>query len=159
MTDKNIIVNAGGFEFSFTENEISAIDVLSNKPDAFCLLHNQKTISGEIISSKDKAYKVEIDGERFQVQIKSQLDQILDNMGLNKPIVSKIKSIKAPMPGLVIEINVEEGQTVSENDKILILEAMKMENVIKIPHEAVVKKINIVKGQAVDKGQILIELE
>jgi biotin carboxyl carrier protein len=159
MTDKNIIVNAGGFEFSFTENEISAIDVLSNKPDAFCLLNNQKTISGEIISSKDKAYKVEIDGERFQVQIKSQLDQILDNMGLNKPKVSKIKSIKAPMPGLVIEINVEEGQTVSENDKILILEAMKMENVIKIPHEAVVKKINIVKGQAVDKGQILIELE
>jgi acetyl/propionyl-CoA carboxylase alpha subunit len=159
MTNKNIIVNAGGFVFSFTENEIAAIDVLSNKPDDFCLLHNQKTISGEIISSKDKALKVEIDGERFQVQIKSQLDQILDNMGLNKPKVSKIKSLKAPMPGLVIEINVEEGQTVSENDKILILEAMKMENVIKIPHEAVVKKINIVKGQAVDKGQVLIELE
>ena len=68
MTDKNIIVNAGGFEFSFTENEISAIDVLSYKPDAFCLLHNQKTISGEIISSKDKAYKVESVGERLQVQ-------------------------------------------------------------------------------------------
>jgi acetyl/propionyl-CoA carboxylase alpha subunit len=159
MANKKIIVNAGGFEFSFTENEVAAIDVLSNKPNDFCLLYNQKTISGEIVSLKDKVYKVAIDGERFQVQIKSQLDQILDNMGLNKPKVSKIKSIKAPMPGLVIEINVEEGQAVAENDKILILEAMKMENVIKIPHEAVVKKINIVKGQAVDKGQVLIELE
>ncbi|MCP9757576.1 biotin/lipoyl-binding protein [Lacihabitans sp. CCS-44] len=159
MTDKNIIVNAGGFEFLFTESEIAAIDVLNNKAEDFCILSEQKTLTGEILSVKVKVYNVEIDGERFQVQIKNELDQILDNMGLNKPKVSKIKSIKAPMPGLVIEINVEEGQTVAENDKILILEAMKMENVIKIPHEAVVKKINIVKGQAVDKGQVLIELE
>lgn len=159
MTLKNIIVNAGGFEFSFAESEIETIDVLNRNVEDFSLIHQQRIIKGAVISAKDKNYKVEIDGERFQVQIKTQLDQILDNMGLNKPKVSKIKSIKAPMPGLVIEINVEEGQTVSENDKILILEAMKMENVIKIPHEAVVKKINIVKGQAVDKGQVLIELE
>jgi acetyl/propionyl-CoA carboxylase alpha subunit len=159
MSDKNIIVSAGGFEFSFSENEIAAIDVLNKNVEDFCLIHQQKIIKGEVITAKGKNYKVEIDGERFQVQIKNQLDQILDNMGLNKPKVSKMKSIKAPMPGLVIEINVEEGQKVSENEKILILEAMKMENVIKIPHEAVVKKINIVKGQAVDKGQVLIELE
>ncbi len=159
MTDKNIVVNTGGFEFSFSEREIADIDVLSNKSEDFCILSEQKTLCGEILSVKGKVYKVEIDGERFQVQIKSKLDQVLDSMGLNKPKISKIKSIKAPMPGLVIEINVEEGQTVVENDKILILEAMKMENVIKIPHEAVVKKINIVKGQAVDKGQVLIELE
>ena len=159
MPDKNIMVNAGGYEFSFAESEIAALDVLNKNVEDFSLIHQQRIIKGEVISAKGKNYKVEIDGERFQVQIKTQLDQILDTMGLNKPKVSKIRSIKAPMPGLVIEINVEEGQTVSENDKMLILEAMKMENVIKIPHEAVVKKINIVKGQAVDKGQVLIELE
>lgn len=159
MRDKNIIVNAGGYEFSFPESEIAALDVLNKNAEDFSLIHQQRIIKGEVISAKGKNYKVEIDGERFQVQIKTKLDQILDTMGLNKPKAPKIKSIKAPMPGLVIEINVVEGQTVSENDKMLILEAMKMENVIKIPHEAVVKKINIVKGQAVDKGQVLIELE
>jgi biotin carboxyl carrier protein len=40
----------------------------------------------------------------------------------------------------------------------LVLEAMKMENVIKLPHEAVVKKIHVTKGQAITKGQIMIEL-
>jgi biotin carboxyl carrier protein len=159
MTNKKIVVNAGGYEFSFDQTEIAAMDVLSKRVHEFSLLHQQKTIAGEIISFKNKTYKVEINGEAFQVQIKTELDQMLDTMGLNKLKVSKIKSIKAPMPGLVIEINVVEGQTVAENDKILILEAMKMENVIKIPHEAVVKKINIVKGQAVNKGQVLIELE
>jgi len=159
MAGKSIIVTSGGEEFSFSENEIASMVVLNKSASDFCILYQQKVINGEIISAKDKVYKVEIAGEGFQVQIKSQLDQILDTMGLNKPKMSKIESIKAPMPGLVIEINVEEGQKVSENEKILILEAMKMENVIKIPHEAVVKKINIVKGQAVDKGQVLIELE
>lgn len=70
------------------------------------------------------------------------MDQVLDQMGLNKPKTNKINAIKAPMPGLVIEICVNEGQEIVENDKVLILEAMKMENVIKIPHEAVVKKFS-----------------
>ena len=159
MTEKNIIVNVGGFDFSFSPSDIETIDVLDLREESFTILNQQTTIKGQVLASKDRDYTVEINGERFQVQIKSELDLILDNMGLNKPKLSKIKSIKAPMPGLVIEINVEVGQTVHENEKILILEAMKMENVIKIPHEAVIKKINISKGQAVDKGQILIELE
>ena len=159
MPNQKIVVNSGGYEFSFDQSEIDALDVLNNKDEDFCLLHEQKSISGEVISAKDKHYKVEIDGERFQVQIKNELDLILDQMGLNTPKVNKIKSIKAPMPGLVIEINIEVGQVLQENEKVLILEAMKMENVIKIPHEAVVKKINVTTGQAVDKGQVLIELE
>ena len=76
----------------------------------------------------------------------------------NKPKTNKINAIKPTMPGLVIEICVNEGQEIVENDKVLILEAMKMENVIKIPHEAVVKKILVKTGQAVEKGQTLIEL-
>ena len=159
MIEKNIIVNVGGFDFSFSPSEIETLDVLDLREESFTILNLQTNIKGQVLASKDRDYTVEINGERFQVQIKSELDLILDNMGLNKPKLSKIKSIKAPMPGLVIEINVEVGQTVHENEKILILEAMKMENVIKIPHEAVIKKINISKGQAVDKGQILIELE
>lgn len=159
MIEKNIIVNVGGFDFSFSPSEIETLDVLDLREESFTILNLQANIKGQVLASKDREYTVEINGERFQVQIKSELDLILDNMGLNKPKLSKIKSIKAPMPGLVIEINVEAGQTVHENESILILEAMKMENVIKIPHEAVIKKINISKGQAVDKGQILIELE
>ena len=63
------------------------------------------------------------------------------------------------MPGLVLEIAVTEGQEVKEGDKILILEAMKMENSILIHTNAKIKRIAVSAGQAVDKGQVLVELE
>ena len=63
------------------------------------------------------------------------------------------------MPGLILEINVEVGQEVVENDPLLILEAMKMENSFVSPRDGKIKSIAVVKGQAVDKGQLLIEFE
>jgi biotin carboxyl carrier protein len=63
------------------------------------------------------------------------------------------------MPGLVLEINVIAGDEVVEGQKILILEAMKMENSILIHTNARIKKVVVSAGQAVDKGQVLVELE
>lgn len=76
--------------------------------------------------------------------------------GLNK---GGAGALITQMPGKIVKLMKNVGDKVTKGETVLILEAMKMENVIKIPHEAVVKKINIVKGQAVDKGQVLIELE
>ena len=80
-------------------------------------------------------------------------------MGFGIASAKQIKEIKAPMPGLVLEIAVSDGQEVNEGDKILILEAMKMENSILIHTHATIKKVIVTKGQAVEKGQVLIELE
>jgi biotin carboxyl carrier protein len=63
------------------------------------------------------------------------------------------------MPGLVIDILVKSGQSVQKNEPLLILEAMKMENVIKAAGDGIVKIINAKKGQPVDKGQTLLEFE
>ncbi|MCL4140359.1 UNVERIFIED_CONTAM: hypothetical protein GTU68_048933 [Idotea baltica] len=63
------------------------------------------------------------------------------------------------MPGLLLAINVEVGQNVKEDDSLLILEAMKMENVITSPRNGIIKSINAVKGNTVDKGTLLIEFE
>ena len=62
------------------------------------------------------------------------------------------------MPGLVLEIAVSDGQEVNEGDKMLVLEAMKMENSILIQTNATIKKVIVTAGQAVEKGQVLIEL-
>ena len=70
--------------------------------------------------------------------------------------LSKLNEIKAPMPGLVVRITVEEGAEVKKGDSLLVLEAMKMENVIKAPGDAVVGKIKVNAGQAVEKNQLLI---
>lgn len=70
-----------------------------------------------------------------------------------------IDSITAPMPGLILDILVEEDQEVREEDQLLILEAMKMENIITSPRNGVIKNISVSKGDAVDKKQLLIEFQ
>src|SRR4029079_3408078 len=97
--------------------------------------------------------------ETFDIEIKDSLDQVLDQMGFGKSSIKQVKEIKAPMPELVLEIAVADGQEVKEGDKLLILEAMKMENSIMIGTDAIIKKISVSAGQAVEKGQVLLELE
>ena len=63
------------------------------------------------------------------------------------------------MPGLVLDIPVEVGQEVEKGEGVLILEAMKMENVIKSAGVGTIKAIHIKQGEAVEKGQLLIEME
>ncbi|MNR65826.1 2-oxoglutarate carboxylase large subunit [compost metagenome] len=68
-----------------------------------------------------------------------------------------MKEIKAPMPGLVLNVMVQEGQEVGKGDNLLVLEAMKMENIIKSPDSGIVKKILITKGDKVEKNEVLIQ--
>ena len=63
------------------------------------------------------------------------------------------------MPGKVLSVEVVPGQSVSKGDALLILEAMKMENVIKAPQDAVVKEVNCKQGEAVEKGVVLVGFE
>jgi biotin carboxyl carrier protein len=75
----------------------------------------------------------------------------LDNLNSKK-----VNEVKAPMPGLVLEIRVNVGDAVKKGDAILVLEAMKMENILKSPTDGTVSKINVKKGIAVEKNQVLI---
>ena len=80
-------------------------------------------------------------------------------MGLSVGGSQKVNVVKAPMPGLVLQITATLGQDVQKGDTLLILEAMKMENVIKATGEGRVKSIAVQQGAAVEKGQLLIEFE
>ncbi len=80
-------------------------------------------------------------------------------MGLSAFNTQKVNAIKAPMPGLIVEVMVEEGQEVVEGTPLLVLSAMKMENIIVSQGEGVVKSIEVKKSDAVEKGQLIIEME
>jgi acetyl/propionyl-CoA carboxylase alpha subunit len=147
--------------FNFSAEEIAGFDVITTSPNSFNLLTNQRSVNAvvEAIPGNNKALLVKVDGETFTVFIQDELDQMLDQMGFGKTVHKIVKEIKAPMPGLVLEIAVTEGQGVAQGDKLIILEAMKMENSLQAGAVAIIKKINVIKGQAVVKGQVLIELE
>ena len=159
--DKLYQVKVNEFLFSFSHGEIEKTDILSLSPGEFNLVKDHQSVNAKIIQSdtSGKNITIEVEGNSFAVQIKDELDQQLEKMGFGKAANKAIKEIKAPMPGLVLEIIVADGQEVNEGDKILILEAMKMENSIMINSQAKIKRVAVTTGQAVEKGQVLIELE
>jgi len=163
MKDKNptFKIKANEFEFSITKEQIDTADVIKKSPYEFNLLKDHHSVNAKIIEADKtaKKLKIEVEGEIFDIEIKEELDQMLEIMGFGTASNKQIKEIKAPMPGLVLEIAVTEGQEVIEGEKILILVAMKMENSIMIHANATIKRIAVSAGQAVEKGQVLVELE
>lgn len=69
------------------------------------------------------------------------------------------RNLRAPMPGLILYVKIAVGETVAKNDPLIVIEAMKMENVLKAPIDGTVKSINVSKGASVEKGDILLEFE
>lgn len=90
---------------------------------------------------------------------KNELDVVLDQMGIKRTFEALNTDVKAPMPGKVLDVVVSEGDEVKKGDAILILEAMKMENVLKAEGDCIVKKILVNTHESVEKNQILIELD
>ena len=100
-----------------------------------------------------------VNSNTYQVKIANKLDQLISKMGFSIGTNKQINKIKAPMPGLILDVMAKEGQVVKEDDALLILEAMKMENVIISQREGIIKTIAVKKGDAVDKNNLLIEFE
>ena len=158
---KTYQVKTNEFLFSFTSEEITGIDLVQPSANEFNLIKDHHCVNAKLINADatGKKIMIEIEGETFTVEIKDELDQELEQMGFGLASNKQLKEIKAPMPGLVLDIAVIDGQEVNEGDKILILGAMKMENSILINSAARIKKVSVVSGQAVEKGQVLVELE
>jgi len=106
-----------------------------------------------------KKYVLKIKGKKYHVQLEDRIDLLLKEMGLSNSNVGEVLQLKAPMPGLILEIIGSKGTPVLKGDKILVLEAMKMENVIKSPTDGVISEILIKIGQSVQKNQLLIQFE
>lgn len=124
------------------------------------LLADNKSYSAfvENVDRQQKKITLRVNGQMYELEVREPIDLLLQKMGLNINTVKKAESINAPMPGLVLKIMVSEGQALKKGDPVLILEAMKMENVFKAPEDAVVKAIKVAEGKAVEKGAVLIEL-
>ena len=126
----------------------------------YSIIANGKSYTAilEEIDKGNKTIRLLINGNPYELVIQEPIDLILKKLGLNNINHKKAESIKAPMPGLILKVLVTEGQEIKKGDPVLILEAMKMENVFKAPGDAIVKTIKYKAGEAVEKGAILVEL-
>ena len=142
-------------------NDAVSLDVHTPASGITSLLINNKSYTAivEKVDRKNKEITLKINGLSYVTSIKEPIDQLLSNMGLNLKANAKVEPIKAPMPGMVLRIMVQPGQQVNKGDGLIVLEAMKMENILKATGPATIKAIKIEEKTAVEKGTILIELE
>lgn len=133
-------------------------DVIEVKEGSFHVIKDNKSYNVEVVKAnvEEKKFLVSVNGNNYQLDVKDRFDELLDRLGLGNLNANKVNELKAPMPGLVLDVRVAEGDVVKKGDPIIVLEAMKMENIIKSPTEGTIKKINVKKGVAVEKNQVLI---
>lgn len=147
-------------EYAVPEDALSQLDLIATGPGAYHLLHNNKSFAVEVLRTDPdaKTISLRINGREHHLQLADATDQLVKRLGFSAVSTAKSLNAIAPMPGLVIDIMVAEGDTVAAGTPLLILEAMKMENVLKAEGDGVVKAITVKKGDAVEKKQLLIEL-
>lgn len=110
------------------------------------------------IDMSEKTLTLRVDGVLHTVQILDDVDQMVQSLGMEVEAAGATGDIEAPMPGKVLAIKVKEGQEVTEGDPLIILEAMKMENILKAQGPGRVESINAKIGQTVEKGGLLITM-
>lgn len=125
----------------------------------FHILLDNRSFRAEVVERDafGKNFVIKVNGRNYPIVLKDKFDLLLEKMGMNANAGAKVNNVRAPMPGLIIDLKVKDGDTVKAGDTLLILEAMKMENIIKAPGDATVKAVKVNMGQGVEKNQVLIE--
>ena len=145
--------------FEITAQDLTDLDFVPHGEESFHIINGNKGFLAKLksINYEEKTFVFEVDGKECEVKLQSSLEALIEKMGLNTGLSKKQELIKAPMPGLVLDVKVSEGQIVKQGDPLLILEAMKMENIIFAAHDATIGAIYAKNGDSVEKAMVLME--
>ncbi len=133
-------------------------DMITVKENYYHIIRDNVSYSVELVEADFETKKliIKVNGEKFEITAKDKFDILLKKLGMNNKASTQLKELKSPMPGLIMALKVTAGQEVKKGDTLLILEAMKMENIIKSPGDGIVKSIKVKQGDSVEKNSILI---
>lgn len=136
-------------------------DIVQINEAEYHIILNNKSYRAELISIDriEKNCKFKINNNFYQVQIQDQFDEVLKTLGLDFLGAGKIQEFKAPMPGMILKIFPNNGDEVKKGDNLFVLEAMKMENILKSPADLQIQTILVKPQQKVEKNQSLITFQ
>lgn len=147
-------------ELQFDSRE-HGLEIYHQEKDEIYFRQEGKNYKAELINLDryEKTMTVLMNGEYFSLDINDKVDLMIEEMGLELDAEQNIKEILAPMPGQVLEVLAKSGQEIQEGEGLLVLVAMKMENLIKSPISGIISEVSIQSEDVVDKGQVLIRFE
>jgi len=132
------------------------------------------TISGnpyevDIINVEGDLARIEVNGTAYLVEIHTKVKHgktpklvrpVLrePQKKIEKSDIGSVVSVKAPLPGTILEVSVKVGDIVSKGDKLAIMEAMKMENEIKAEKDGIIKSVKVNVGQSVLQDEVIVEI-
>jgi biotin carboxyl carrier protein len=149
LDEKHIRLNGQEYEIDFTQ--------VSGQP-IYSLLMNGESFEAYVYRDEE-TWEVLMGGRQYRAQVEDEHQKRLRLAAGSGPAQSGPYHLKAPMPGLVVKVPVEEGQEVHKGDVLLILESMKMQNELKSPRDGVVRRIRVQPGESVEQKQTLLSVE
>lgn len=161
MEKKFTVTVNENLNFDLSESQVHNFDLVKLTNTKYHALLKNQSFHIQVLEKNffAKKYTVVINSNTYTVKIGSELDKLINHMGFTIGSSIVETNIKAPMPGLILDLSVKEGQTVKAGETLLILEAMKMENAITAQKDSVIGTIHVKSGQSVEKGHLLIELQ
>jgi acetyl/propionyl-CoA carboxylase alpha subunit len=143
------------------KEDLDKIQFQSIAPDIFEIQTAEKKFIIEIldINIAKKEMKIRHQHSTHLIAFRDELDEVLEGMGIQSAGEAEDSNLTAPMPGRILDVLVETGQEVQKGDGLVVLEAMKMENVLKSEGSFKVSAISVSTDENVEKNQVLIELE
>jgi len=163
----NTIINNKSLKIEFSEvtgkliiknKKKSLVDYIQISENSYSVILNGKSFHLTIYSNSNE-YEVIVNHYSYKVKIKDELDLLIDKIGVKENKSIKIGQINAHMPGLITKIFVKKGEKIIKDQKLFILEAMKMENEIYSPINGYVNNINYKIGDTIEKGNIIMDIE
>jgi biotin carboxyl carrier protein len=157
----NYLITVNEEEVLCNSKDAESLDSIIVNAQTLHVLDNNTAFQVEIRHADylNKIITLSVNGNIYEVKLEDEYDQQLKKMGLLAVTTQKLNEVKAPMPGLIVDVMVEIGQEIVEGTPLLVLSAMKMENIILAQGEGIVKSIEVKKDDAVEKGQVIIEME
>lgn len=134
-------------------------EIQQNSPSSAYVRLGNKTFYLYDIQIKDGELAYTLNGTRLTLPYKDEMAILMTKMGFKSSKSAGHGSIKSPMPGKILAIKKQPGDTVSAGETVIVLEAMKMENELKSPVGGVVQTINVSEGQSVEKNTLLLEIQ
>jgi pyruvate carboxylase subunit B len=159
LNEQTFEVELNKEEGSFKSGELSGDFSFTHENGRYFLRAGTKLHKIDNVTYNGSEIEFSIDGNWHTITVKDEQELLLDKLGFKNVMGAAEGSLKAPMPGKILDIMVEVGDKVTKDQPVVILEAMKMENELKSPIDGVVASIEAEPGQSLEKNSPILEIE